>query len=36
MEAGMRGSWWLWLIIVVPPVVVGTYYTWRRYRHWFR
>lgn len=32
----MRGSWWIWLIIIVPPVVAGAYYTWRRYRHWFR
>lgn len=32
----MRGSWWLWLIIIVPPLVGGAYYAWRRYRHWFR
>lgn len=32
----MHGSWWIWLIVIVPPIVIGCYYTWRRYRHWFR
>lgn len=34
-EAGMRG-FWIWVAIIIPPLVVGGYYMWRRYRHWFR
>jgi hypothetical protein len=32
----MRGSWLIIALVVLPSVVVGGYYAWRRYRHWFR
>lgn len=32
----MRGSFLVWLLVIIPPVAVGGYYMWRRYRHWFR
>jgi hypothetical protein len=36
VEAGMRGSFWVWVLILVPSLAVAGYYMWRRYRHWFR
>jgi hypothetical protein len=32
----MGGSWWISLIVLLPTIVVGGYYMWRRYRHWLR